>query len=439
MWTRIHSSSSYHHNNTPTTSTRESSSRKQVTMAYANYVSLTSGTPRLTPRKLYYIILATILAILIVVAIVSRTSKHSSQPSSSAKHHHFDDHDEHHHFGEHDEHYDHYHHHHEHDLHDHDFYDDTHHVDPHETHHIDDKHDSTHHPNSLADFHPTHEWQKIPDNAILPAGLEIKMDFNTGQKMARLPPPTPSSPSTGHHEDLPIVAPLANHRINTIIEQRLEDAVSMDHATQRGALDYLDVHAHEINIGASITHARNFHNLMDLMENPKESLRLEGASIITACLHSNKGAVDGAILSPLIRRVVHRLRVEQDTEVQRRFIAILSYMAEGNLEETRHQFTVAEGFGVLEQVLARGLDPASLTRALVLLAELGREDVHDQMSPALALLDRHISKVQRRLDNVWMDSFEPVCEMQVKKEGKGTLYHNIHRFCKSFYTPVVHH
>lgn len=37
-------------------------------------------------------------------------------------------------------------------------------------------------------FTPTHEWQEVPDGAILPPGLEIKMNMATGKNQARLSP-----------------------------------------------------------------------------------------------------------------------------------------------------------------------------------------------------------------------------------------------------------
>jgi hypothetical protein len=37
-------------------------------------------------------------------------------------------------------------------------------------------------------FVPTHEWQDVPDDAILPPGLDIKVDLTTGSKQARIKP-----------------------------------------------------------------------------------------------------------------------------------------------------------------------------------------------------------------------------------------------------------
>jgi hypothetical protein len=32
------------------------------------------------------------------------------------------------------------------------------------------------------------QWQDIPDDAILPAGMQIEVDMTTGRKRARIPP-----------------------------------------------------------------------------------------------------------------------------------------------------------------------------------------------------------------------------------------------------------
>jgi hypothetical protein len=40
-------------------------------------------------------------------------------------------------------------------------------------------------------FTPTAEWQEVPEGAILPAGLEIRMDMDGGPKRVRLKPDEP--------------------------------------------------------------------------------------------------------------------------------------------------------------------------------------------------------------------------------------------------------
>lgn len=227
------------------------------------------------------------------------------------------------------------------------------------------------------------------------------------------------------HQDLPMAQ---QGRERNLIEQRLHEVISENPSVQNAALDHMELEGHRLNVGESITHAKNFKNLLHLLEVKSESTRLKAATIIAGCLRTNQGAVHGALMSPLVRKAVERLPMEPDAEVQRRLIAILTYMAEGDLEGMLHQFDSALGFAAVERVLSRGLDPAALTRTMVLLATMAREASYDQINRALHLLNAHLSKVQARLDDAYMASFEPICEME--KHQPHSHYPHIRDFCQ---------
>jgi hypothetical protein len=49
---------------------------------------------------------------------------------------------------------------------------------------------------AAARWEPTREWQTVPKGAVLPPGLEIRMDMETGEQMARVPPQEGSPEAT---------------------------------------------------------------------------------------------------------------------------------------------------------------------------------------------------------------------------------------------------
>ena len=283
------------------------------------------------------------------------------------------------------------------------------------------------------EFKPTNEWQIVPDDSVLPAGLEIDINFDTGIKRARLPPKG-NAPA---HDDLP--APKGNsersefHRVvkhQNIVEQRLDEVRSPNPEIQRLALDHLDVEAHRIHVGESITHAQNFRNLVELLADRDKGIRLEAAGIIAACLHSNKGAVEGALMSNLVQRIVELLDKETEAQVQRHFIAVLTYLAEGNLPGTLHRFNFTGGFAVLERILSRGLEPAVHTRACVFLATLAQESSNEHTyNTCMSLLDRNISNIHTRPDDVYMNSFRYVCDTLLGNGPESRRFLHVHKFC----------
>lgn len=271
------------------------------------------------------------------------------------------------------------------------------------------------------EFIPTSEWQVIPEGAILPPGLEIDIDFGTGARRARLFQPTHDI-----HRNLPMV-PGKN-----MLEQRLDRVLSSDAATQLAALQALDLEAHILDMGILIARADNFVNLTSLLACEDAQLKRMAGDIIEACLHLNKPAVDAVLMSSLVERVVERLTQEGDAEMQRRLLNILTFAAEGCLEGLVYQFRRADGFDILEMLLAGGFtdgkvpkDPI-VVRALALLATLAPiED--DNRERALRLLQKYLPLAQRLEFNAAQSSpFERTCQLPETSQLS-----NVRKFCKS--------
>lgn len=280
---------------------------------------------------------------------------------------------------------------------------------------------AAHDKDALREFIPSNEWQVVPDGTILPAGLEIDIDFRTGVKRARL-----HQPAHNIHRNLPMAPG------RSMIEQRLEDILSPDADAQLAALRALDVEAHAIDMGVLIARADNFPNLISLLACEDDQLGRMAGDIIEACLHLNKPAADAVLMSPLVQRVVERLTRERKAEVQRRLLNILTFAAEGSLEGVVYQFGRAGGFEVLETFLAGGfndkqpLQPQIIVRSLALLATLAPigDEHRDQ---ALQLLETYLPLATHlTFNSAELGPFEGVCQLS---EVKGLS--RIRKFCKS--------
>ena len=303
------------------------------------------------------------------------------------------------------------------------------------------RHADQHKGNGKATFHATNEWQDIPPGAVLPAGLDVQLDFQTGKRKARL---HQEGAATDDHL-LPVVQeaaqplepghshaaprPAGQSATKTLIEERLEQLSSADPAIRDSALAWLDVEAHRIHIGEAITHAQNFKNLFHLMGTGAEQMRLDAGSIIAACLHNNPGAVEGALMTPLVARLTERLPVETSSKVQRRMVAILTYLAEANLPSTLYQFVAAHGFEALDKINVAEISPALLEREIVLLATLAREESDARNTPALVMLDRYLPRVKASLNDVTLDVLRPVCTVEDKFHPP--RFANLAAFCKA--------
>ncbi len=314
----------------------------------------------------------------------------------------------------------------------------------------------------LVPFHATAEWQVVPNDAVLPDGLDISMDFQTGIKRARLhagppggasesrgaaahqAPPATASRQGGPHQEaggaglvaLPQqgAAAAQQPKRRTLIEERLDEILSKDKAVQRRALDYLDVQSHTMQIGEAIARAENFDNLTGLLASPLLDLRTASSDIIAACLHNNVGAA-AALLgrggeSSFVAKVVARLTAEPDANVRRRMVAILTYGAQMELEQTMAQFVASNGFVALAGVNDRkkpAIDAPFFEREMVLLATLGRTSNAEYERTALAFLDGNIARLPAKFNEVSIDAFRPICANQVGLSP----YANLAAFCTS--------
>lgn len=410
-------------------------------MYQSDYYSINGGGPRLSPRKTFYICLSLFLGIWLVVLLIRGEGgdpRTSHQKIEEFRQHH------------HDEVHGHADMHHKEQpvsrrvvappepLHPHPHP----HPHDHDHEHEHDKEKPIEEKKNLVPFVATHEWQAVPENAVIPHGLEVRMNFD-GLREARLhpnPPPdhlpegsaAPLAPKVGADSGGNAAMPFKQERLiraqKTAIEERLDEILSADPTQQKGALEWLDVEAHNLPIGSAICHARNFHNLFVLLESPQVELRHQAAMIIAASTHNNLSAAQAALSSELVARLVGRLAVEGESHIKRRIVAVLTYLAESQLSSTLQQFVSHKGFAVLEAVASKGMERSMFERVIVLLATLARDDQLDASAAAVAMLDKHLPKVAWQFDEMLLDALEPVCLSEAAK--KSSSFPHLVAFCR---------
>lgn len=283
------------------------------------------------------------------------------------------------------------------------------------------------HKGDATSFIPTEEWQPIPPGAILPQGLDIKVDLQTGQKMARKHHAKDGEDPSG----LPVLVE-ASQKEKSMIELRLEQIISTDHEVQQQALETLEVEAHQYDVGGAITHAKNFSNLIKLLETGTPTVRSLAALIILGCAHNNPPAVDGILMSGLVPKFVKLLRQEVDHGMIKRIISILTFMSQANLPATMHQVVSAHGLEVINDIVDRFLtsDVMLYERSMAFLAVASSDPAQNYTQKVMAMLDKYLPKA-KSFDEALSSMFTHTCKREIDHVPP-TNYHNVVSFCKKF-------
>lgn len=304
-----------------------------------------------------------------------------------------------------------------------------------------------------ATFVPTSEWQVVPKDAILPAGLDISIDFNTGERKARLhveghesrqnvpalvPQDIPDEYESGEKANMP-PKPIKK----TIVEGYLDDLLSDNHANRLRALNYFDTEAHRSDIGKSIMNSRNFSNLIELLQKKDVSLRRQAGIIIAAAVHNNDAAVRGAQRHQAVSRLIRCFGKERDSITQKMILASILYMVQPiNGDEgdqsgllTLKQFNSENGYRLLRPLIDNPAthDPSLIMKLIALLCEFARLELHGDTgtrSPALSHLDHILPRTTFVYDESTLDTVKLICQLEDKIKG-GSPHKNILRFCQN--------
>lgn len=292
----------------------------------------------------------------------------------------------------------------------------------------------------VGDLKVGREWVDMPEGAVLPAGLDIDIDMQTGKKRIRIPSHTPGRPLHALAETEPIkgleddgaeeFSPLAQRKWErkyeavhkTAIDTRLEELVSPNAAIAEGAMAYLDEHAHSVDIGAGLVKSRSFPILLSCLADKNLEKRLGAADILFACIQNNPDAIAGITATDTIQTVVSRLGVEKDTTVLKRLLSSLIYIVRGDKKDgsTKQcvEYHLVKALAALSKRMPR--ETYVVDRILVLLIELveSRWEFVERDS-ALVLLEGMLGKLTKPYSDWMLHPFRPFCGRQpVELKGR---------------------
>lgn len=194
-------------------------------------------------------------------------------------------------------------------------------------------------------FIPTHEYRLVPDDAIIPRGLDIKIDMQTGQKWARLAPDTPASevifvqdvennetPASESNEKKPPVYSNTSNKwqgrfqsVSASIEQALAE-LEFD-VSREDAFELLEEEASALEVGAGILYSSKFVHLRKLLTSDPQAL-----DILNICLQNNPPAVFKAVELGILEQEMSVLLPQvNDSFSLKRFIRIFnSFLVHGD-------------------------------------------------------------------------------------------------------------
>lgn len=165
-------------------------------------------------------------------------------------------------------------------------------------------------------FDPTGEFVRVAEDALLPPGLEIRIDMQSGERWARLPSAGSDGLVVARQEDestgmspgsdaesragAPAYSNISKkwRAMFAVVADRIEQtlqALERDE-TREDALAQLEDEAAALEIGAGILHSRQFVHLERLLGEDERALR-----VLAHCLQNNSPAVQRAAELELIR------------------------------------------------------------------------------------------------------------------------------------------
>lgn len=150
-------------------------------------------------------------------------------------------------------------------------------------------------------FEADSDWKTVREGQVLPGGLDIRMNMETGSKEAKL------SDNSGHTESqahanavVPVVAPSDNSdyyeftndfgTVNTLLENLHSD---QDVVNLESKLDDLIVFAHDYKHGSKIiTHEFGLLRKISLQKQLPTSVKELGVRMIVSCLRNNPKSIE---------------------------------------------------------------------------------------------------------------------------------------------------
>jgi len=214
-------------------------------------------------------------------------------------------------------------------------------------------------------FHPTETFQLVYDDQEIPAGLHIRMNFETGAKEAKLVDP---SEVLDENQTAVLISPdgeiepleeekvvLENHKPNPWISQDDHSSFSENIATLTSislhdplalpTLQALEELAHEIDFGIKIAQGRGMESLLNFLASQDSEIRAMAAMVIGSALQNNAPAQQHSAHLDVVYTLVRRLSVEKVDSVKIRMV----YALNASIKTPRgcHVYAHADGGRIL--------------------------------------------------------------------------------------------
>ena len=196
------------------------------------------------------------------------------------------------------------------------------------------------------EFEPLSEWQEIKPKQIIPKGLDIRINMDTGKKEAKLAAPAPAAPAPASDPDvsssLADKQNFASHKEQGLEqlnnEEDLHEFVSYFEAMQQdidennlqkiiGNLDNLMEFSHDYKHGYKLIKYEQ-PILMELIFHDNSNLQIVEMTtrLIAACLRNNPPAIE-AFYPTNVDKILDALMVFKNQTIIKRFINILQNVA----------------------------------------------------------------------------------------------------------------
>lgn len=243
-------------------------------------------------------------------------------------------------------------------------------------------------------FEPGKDWKPIREGQQIPQGLDVRLDWQTGEKFAKL------ADSTKQQYTKDIVAkPVEETDSDKIVNYSEEDIeednditklkmayqgsnalVDLDDALEylvspKGkydngklieSLESLTEHSHSLKDGILITESLNFKALEEIATSVKSSTQLKELTlrVIAQALRHNNKALDNINVKELLPKLFSLLKTSDNSVIQKRTLGVISSLLQ--TQETVSIFTTLEGEQILLDVFD-SLKEDSKVRALEIL------------------------------------------------------------------------
>lgn len=247
------------------------------------------------------------------------------------------------------------------------------------------------------EFKPTREYQAIREGQQIPPGLDIRMDWQTGEKFAKLSDDFKVSneiievktieeiddkkvvnyieDDEDTEEDKEIKAIKNSYGSQTSID--FEDSLDIllepkSEASLIEALDSLTEHSHNLKDGIIITEHIYLNKLLNIIDNDKLELKELSSRIIAQSLRHNEKALQNINLNILIPKFLKLFRNEQNSVLEKRYLGVISSLIQN--EDGSKIFVNADGELILLNQFNK-LKEDSKIRCLEILEDLKKNNL----------------------------------------------------------------